>query len=207
MAKTAKGFTLAEVLITLVVIGIIAAITVPLLMANHKRTETVTRLKKAYTTITNAIKLSEVENGLSFKDWDYSLDAENFYYTYLNKYITNSKIESAGWKDPLSGGEELMTVWLNDGIMIAIDGIAYDNFKSVWVDVNGDKKPNSYGRDIFYFELAFDNNGQLYSSSNLSRKQVINYCKDTKYSTSAYFCAHLIISDGWEIKDDYPVRL
>ena len=37
MLKNKKSFTLAEVLITLVVIGIIAAITVPTIMANHKK--------------------------------------------------------------------------------------------------------------------------------------------------------------------------
>ena len=43
--KNNKSFTLSEVLITLVVIGIIAAITVPVIMANHKKTEASSKLK------------------------------------------------------------------------------------------------------------------------------------------------------------------
>ena len=65
-----SGFTLAEVLITLVVIGIIAAITVPVVMANHKRTETASKLKKFYATMSEAIKLSEIENGLQTYEWE-----------------------------------------------------------------------------------------------------------------------------------------
>ena len=74
--KKIKSFTLAEVLITLVVIGIIAAITVPVVMANHKRTETASKLKKFYSTMLNATKLAELEEGkqtyeMSFSCGDY----------------------------------------------------------------------------------------------------------------------------------------
>ena len=48
------GFTLAEVLITLGIIGIIAALTLPVLIANHKEKQTVTKLKKVYSTFSNA---------------------------------------------------------------------------------------------------------------------------------------------------------
>lgn len=45
------AFTLAEVLITLGVIGVVAAMTIPVLVQNYQRHEYVTRLKKAYTTL------------------------------------------------------------------------------------------------------------------------------------------------------------
>ncbi|MBR6164001.1 type II secretion system protein [bacterium] len=41
------AFTLAEVLITLVIIGVIAAITVPTLITKYQKEQTVTRLKKS----------------------------------------------------------------------------------------------------------------------------------------------------------------
>jgi len=47
--KTKNGFTLAEVLITLGIIGIVAAMTIPTLMANNQKAQYVTALKKAYT--------------------------------------------------------------------------------------------------------------------------------------------------------------
>ena len=57
-----NGFTLAEVLITLGIIGVVASLTMPALLANYKKQETVTRLKKAYSIVEQAIKLSEVYN-------------------------------------------------------------------------------------------------------------------------------------------------
>lgn len=58
-----KGFTLAEVLITIGVIGIVAAMTLPMLLVNHREKEMVTRLKKAYTNISQAMQRAIVENG------------------------------------------------------------------------------------------------------------------------------------------------
>lgn len=46
--RQTKAFTLAEVLIVLVTIGIIAAITIPNLINNYQKTQYVTKLKKAY---------------------------------------------------------------------------------------------------------------------------------------------------------------
>ncbi len=57
-----KGFTLAEVLITLGVIGIVAALTIPSLISNHNKSVTAARLSKAYNTVSNAIRLSENDN-------------------------------------------------------------------------------------------------------------------------------------------------
>ena len=45
-----NAFTLAEVLITLGIIGVVAAMTMPSLIASHKEKETVSKLKKVYST-------------------------------------------------------------------------------------------------------------------------------------------------------------
>ena len=44
-----KGFTLAEVLITLGIIGVVAAMTIPTLMAKFEKQQYVTQLKETYT--------------------------------------------------------------------------------------------------------------------------------------------------------------
>ena len=65
-----KGFTLAEVLITLAVIGIIAAITIPSLLANHQKRTLETQFAKAYRTLSTAVQLAVAEHGeISTWDW------------------------------------------------------------------------------------------------------------------------------------------
>ena len=65
-----KGFTLAEVLITLTIIGVIAAITIPNLMQKWKDQADVAKVKSAYSLISNALKLAVAENG-PMDSWDW----------------------------------------------------------------------------------------------------------------------------------------
>ena len=57
------AFTLAEVLITLGIIGVVAAMTIPTLISNYQEKELVTRAKKALAQVNNAIDLARAENG------------------------------------------------------------------------------------------------------------------------------------------------
>ena len=57
------AFTLAEVLITLGIIGVVAALTIPTLMANHRKTVIETRLAKFYSTMNQAVQRAEVDYG------------------------------------------------------------------------------------------------------------------------------------------------
>ncbi len=58
-----KAFTLAEVLITLGIIGIVAAMTLPALIQKNQETELTTRAKRTYSELNQAIKLYEAQNG------------------------------------------------------------------------------------------------------------------------------------------------
>ena len=57
------AFTLAEILITLGIIGVVAAMTMPSLIADYKNKEFAVRAKRTYSVISQAIKLYEAENG------------------------------------------------------------------------------------------------------------------------------------------------
>ena len=59
-----SAFTLAEVLITLGIIGIVAAMTLPSLVNNHKEKELITRTKKLYSNIQNAVILGQKDLGV-----------------------------------------------------------------------------------------------------------------------------------------------
>lgn len=58
-----KGFTLAEVLITLGIIGVVAALTIPTLVSKYQKTQYITQLKKAYSQFNEALKLMSNDMG------------------------------------------------------------------------------------------------------------------------------------------------
>ena len=57
------AFTLAEVLITLGIIGVVAAITLPVIIQNHQKHVVENRLKSFYSIINQAVRMSEIDNG------------------------------------------------------------------------------------------------------------------------------------------------
>ena len=81
--KIISGFTLAEVLITLGIIGVVAALTMPALIGHYKKEETISKLKKAYTILNQAMKRSEVDNG-AYEHWGSAFDMGPE--EYINKY-------------------------------------------------------------------------------------------------------------------------
>ena len=66
-----KAFTLAEVLITLGVIGVVAAMTMPTIIQKHKEQETVAKVKKFYSVISQAVMLARAEHG-DVDTWDFA---------------------------------------------------------------------------------------------------------------------------------------
>ena len=65
------AFTLAEVLITLGIIGVVAAMTLPTLIANHQQKVTVTKLKKVYSILNQAYLRAQNDNG-TIDNWGLS---------------------------------------------------------------------------------------------------------------------------------------
>ena len=63
--KQKIAFTLAEVLITLGIIGVVAALTLPSVVAHYKEKVLVTQVKKAYSEMQNALKMYSAQNGCS----------------------------------------------------------------------------------------------------------------------------------------------
>ncbi len=74
------GFTLAEVLITLGIIGIVAALTIPTVVSKYQKRSTVTQLQKVYSVLNQAYLFSKVEGGdnvlLNNVNAGYDMDAE-----------------------------------------------------------------------------------------------------------------------------------
>ena len=67
-----KAFTLAEILITLTVLGILAVIVVPNIFQHYKKAYTIYRLKQAYSMFYEAVRRAELESGTDSDNWDYT---------------------------------------------------------------------------------------------------------------------------------------
>ena len=170
-----KAFTLVEVLITLGVIGIVAALTIPSLISSTNDAQTVAKLKKFYATMTNAtdaIKYDcggSVENCLSTITNNSTCDNElgALYAAKLN--ILKSCGTSTGcfaneqYKRLLGGGVGVnLDTYTGGPKYILADGISFQiscynsTYFYFWTDVNGAKPPNQYGRDLFFFSYYYD---------------------------------------------------
>ena len=90
-----NGFTLAEILVSLGIIGVVAAMTIPNLLHDTSKQETVSKLEKEYTSLSQAVKMSEINNGNnSTWDWGTSGDAASVkasFDTYWAPYLRISK--------------------------------------------------------------------------------------------------------------------
>lgn len=85
------AFTLAEVLITLAIIGIVAALTIPTLVNSYKEKITVSKLKKFYSTLSQAYLMSVAENGAP-DEWGFTRDDSRPLLENLTKYMKVAKI-------------------------------------------------------------------------------------------------------------------
>ena len=179
------AFTLAEVLITLGIIGIVAAMTLPTVINRANEKQWQVAYKKAYSTIQQAF-LRAQENGeivditqqLSSSGGAYtSAIGENF--KTLSKYIKTTKTcfdnnADECWEcDKGQAGRGNAPDWLGclKGAYAFIDtsGIAWHLYSNIeWpilVDVNGFKNPNKLGKDRFVLMFGSNNDSTPYSSN------------------------------------------
>jgi len=171
------AFTLAEVLITLGIIGVVAAMTIPTLMNETGKQQTLSGYKKAYATLTQTVKMSEAENG-PVDDWDFSNTAYEggstnlkFLNAYVLPYIKIIKsclpAEAGcfanvykkpngnafdGWGFAPESSSSYLKYVLSDGSSVAF---LFRNSQNiyVYVDINGPKNPNVMGKDTFVFVI------------------------------------------------------
>lgn len=176
------GFTLAEVLITLGIIGVVAAMTMPVLIQNNRNKELHTGLKTAYSLISQALNKMNTDKGDVIKPEDYNTV---FFYDEYKKYFkilydcsimtpNPSICLERGIKDEnglytdnayktfnnnsaashmLDDGQFVIT----NGMLIMIENPQEDSRKRLFisVDINGKKRlPNRLGHDVFTFQIS-----------------------------------------------------
>ena len=91
--KKLHAFTLAEVLITLVIIGIVAAITVPTMITNSNEQALKSALKKNNSVISQALRRYYIDNGknLVFEEGE-GLSADEIKNNFIQKYFNIAQI-------------------------------------------------------------------------------------------------------------------
>lgn len=226
VTKEKTGFTLAEVLITLGIIGVVAALTIPTLIVDYQQHETVTKLQRAISVINQAYKLSFDDVGEPSSAFE--IGNEEYFKTYWQPYIkvltyctsysfcgyeNNSPFTNVLGKNISVAVSDLKsrTSFLTmDGFLYiiyvgnypTIDGkVVFSSFPRVLVDINGGRKPNREGKDVFWLERTEKNGGGVQPLGYDASNSVVNsYCSKTE----GQFCAEKIRRAGWKINKDYP---
>lgn len=137
------GFTLAEVLITLAVVGTVAAMTIPTLMMNYQKNIWESKLKKAYSITTNACERMLIEENVSAVN-------ETAVYGEINNDTIKKYFKIMKDGEQVEGkGFSILTP---DGAVLYLT--AKDNGFNFYIDVNGtETRPNVVGKDEFEFRL------------------------------------------------------
>lgn len=223
-----KAFTLAEVLITLGIIGIVAAMTLPSVIGHYRKKEIALRLKKFSSTFNNALHMAVAEYG-DPSTWTFPSkqnDGEQittFVNTYFFPYFTGLKQCDAKDESCREIRKILYGQYNNStSVYIFNDGGCFgiltggSSSSSAMIHINYDYnclgKPNKYDKDIFAFAISYNSSGYFKFKAGgagtwalNTREKLLDACK--RHDTSPHLegtCSALIEYDGWEIKDDYP---
>lgn len=230
-----KGFTLSEVLITLGIIGIIAAFTIPGVITKYQKKIVEENLKASYQMFFTAINLALADNGNQIPIDKEFFEDTNFLNKYINPYLNAVKQYNGKHikiSIPNKESESIIAYnknWfcINSGIcytQIYSGGVNQDNgytwlnYIYIIVDINGTKKPNRVGRDVFYFNVNLNIDGKAKTNkkpmlsgfvynlnSNAEREKMKYQCSSNSAGwSSGSGCTALIMNDNWKILDDYP---
>lgn len=220
--KVRYGFTLAEVLITLGIIGVVAAMTIPNLINNYKAHRLRSQFLKSYSTVQQVLKQMEADD----VSLDISTYKENasFYKTFMRylqapfdcgyaESIKNSPCYhyipyGTGNAKPyvsLDGNSTVSGNWFDDGQIALQDGtlLLFENPKSfannIWitVDLNGySNKPNKWGYDLFTFQFI-DGELKTMGAQGTTYTDMSKYCNlETTNEMNGVACAQKAKEDS-----------
>ncbi len=182
MKNKKSGFTLAEVLVTLGIIGVISAMTVPSLMQNYQRKSYVTQLNKVYNLLSQALmSYQNDKNAIDLAEAGLTSAAEvkNFLNKYLKvsatcytaftpcfastyKNMNGTTLNNGSY---WAGTANAPCVSLVSGAAICMEQAKYHSTKwgdvtspygHITIDINGQQGPNIAGRDLFFVTYYLD---------------------------------------------------
>ena len=219
--KGKKGFTLAEVLVTLGIIGVVSAMTVPSLMQNHQRKTYVTQLHKVYNEFSQAaVQYQTDNNAVNLKEAGLidQASADKFIENYF-KIVQKCEDTQTPCFAPFSEYKKLtgtgLSSWVSPrshyttagGVAIGIKYRPNGNVLcEIFIDTNGAKGPNIVGRDLFpiflYNNGIIDDNEFLETSDAPMTKEARDRMFNTICNSSSsgwHGCFGKILNDNWEM--------
>lgn len=219
--KGFNAFTLAEILITLGIIGVVAAMTIPTIIQKQQEAATVSSLKKAYSILSSAYTRSVQDNGTP-ELWGITTDISPLSITMLEPYLRTIKVcigNNVGCF-PLGVSYIDLSGTRNDGVYASLQfskmrladgstimGLAWNlstpcsmpegpnGLKACaryYVDVNGNKAPNRIGIDTFKFYLTTKG---IVPAGTPEEGTFDTGCKD-KSTADGWGCAAWVIYNG-----------
>ena len=211
------AFTLAEVLITLGIIGIVAAMTMPSLIYNHNKKVVEARLQKVHSVMNQAISMAELNYGPR-DTWFINNSGYDAKKSWCEKYlIPYLKVVKSGKYD--NSNKFYMTFVDGSSLMTAENNFFDWLFFPGNIDNCAGNKTDNYGVCFFPFRYRpvkipsgdydawnFETYAASWNGSTDALKTDSNYgC----YSGSKYhgYCTRLIQVNGWKFPKDYPYRV
>lgn len=173
-----NGFTLAEVLITLGIIGVVAALTIPVIQSKVEMKQHEVALKEIYSELSQAV--SQMQNPDTWvdipstndsvgvrdafgrvlqytkKDTAVKIWGEVYWNNSLSKY-RNYKGTAPAYMHITNASPSAV---LKNGMFMAFTSInrVSKGFHEIYVDTNGSKLPNMLGMDAHVLVLQYRNN-------------------------------------------------
>ena len=177
-----KAFTLAEVLVTLSIIGVVSALTVPALTNRISEKQVVEKVKTAYSFLSDAFSKAKMDNG-DFETWDISEyntrngaeKLQSYFEPYFKTISTDNDFCSLNVLTLDGGivGSYCSQQWskpivLQNGMSLIFWSSGHNEGtqqSAVMVDINGIEAPNQYGIDLFQFHVSPTSNRLIPSGS------------------------------------------
>lgn len=218
------AFTLAEVLITLGIIGVVAAMTMPTLINNTRNKELEAALKKNASVINQAMLRLANDEGIdiNFAMFGYRQIKDKIkpYFNVIKDCGYGTEVSSCVPSDSYGGNADsgvsatyknysktgnVNAGFLDDGQLLLSDGALiliqndYDSntsAKMITIDVNGyQKRPNAWGHDLFTFEIT--QNGIKPMGAYGTSYDEDTYCSKTSSSNlNGIACTAKALSDS-----------
>lgn len=160
-----QAFTLAEVLITLGIIGVVAAMTIPSLMNNVGDAQYKTAYKKAYSVATQAWTSALGDNNLvartGWADATAKITNFNAFKSYFKVAVDCPSNNTKCWVDAERYANTPFTTAAlsfvdSSGMSWSLTANDASTGSEILVDTNGIKAPNKYGQDRFIFNTTID---------------------------------------------------